>query len=62
MYWRSTGGMLTGTGSAILDGGNIKEGLLTSLVVRSIVLAISCDVNILAAGRGVAVGVVLLVA
>ena len=63
MYWRSTGGMLTGTGSAILNGGNITEGLLlTSLVVGSIVLAISCDVNILAAGRGVAVGVVLLVA
>ena len=61
MYWRSTGATLTGTGSAILNGGNIKEGLLTSLVVRSIVLAISCDVN-MAAGRGVAVGVVLLVA
>ena len=54
--------MLTGTGSAIVNGGNITEGLLTSLVVRSIMLAISCDVNILAAGRSMAVGVVLLVA
>ena len=45
--------MLTGTGSAIVNGGNITERLLTSS---------TCGVNILAACRGVAIGVMLLVA